>query len=466
MLRRVRRWFSVTAVRLSIIYTVIFGLLSVGIVIYLVGGTIDILTRQYEESIDTEVQGLARVYRARGITVLIRTLERRSRVPGANLYLVTDPNGRVIGGNVPRIQSGVMDKIGWTHKPFRYFPYEEENSRRDYRAIARVLELPSGIRILVGRDIGEHEGFRRIVRRAFLTALGTMLALGLLTWFFVGRRALKRLNDVSKSSQRIMAGDRSERLPVTGVGDEFDRISTDLNTMLDRINSLDEGLKQMSDNIAHDLKTPITRLRNKAHDALRQIGETGRDEIEDIISDCDQIVKTFDALLMISRVESGSTVARFTEVDLVAILNDMHELYEPVAEESGADLILEINNLETAPVEGNRELISQALTNLIDNAMKYGNSASKPKIEISISGTLELYRIVVADNGSGIDVDDRTKALERFGRLEKSRTKHGNGLGLSLVSAIAKLHNGELVLDNNNPGLKAVLELKGNVIGK
>ena len=258
-----------------------------------------------------------------------------------------------------------------------------------------------------------------------------------------------------------MAGDRNERLPVTGAGDEFDRLSENLNAMLDRINRLDVGIKQMSDNIAHDLKTPITRLRNKADMALaNEPGSSEREElIAEIINDCDQIVKTFDALLMISRVESGASVARFEPLDLKLVLADVHELFAPVAEEAEIDLSLAIDDEQDLTIQGNRELISQALSNLIDNALKYAADTAKP-------GKIELYAglqhghptVCVSDNGPGIVEEDRDIVLKRFTRLDSSRNRSGNGLGLSLVNAIAKFHSGELQLSDNQPGLKVTIK--------
>lgn len=461
MFKRTRSLLRVTAVRLSIVYTLIFGLVAVGLVAYMTGATVNVLRKQFEESINTEVQGLAVIYRQRGLRALVSTLERRARSPGANLYLVTSSSGEILGGNVPWIEDRVMRRTGWTGRPFRYERYGDTGVET-HRAIARVLEVPNGLRILVGRDIGETEGFRNVVRRSFTLALGTMVALGLLTWFFVGRRALKRIDDVSNSSVRIMGGDRSERLPVTGSGDEFDRLSESLNKMLDRIHNLDDGLKQMSDNIAHDLKTPITRLRNKADEALRTTGDaTAREAmIADMISDCDQIVKTFDALLMISRVESGASVAKLARLDVREVLGDVHELYEALQEEAGFALRLELKVDGPVMIDGNRELLSQAVSNLIDNAMKYGKpSSGDAEICLALDVTGAGVMISVSDNGEGIGEGDRERVKERFVRLDKSRNQSGNGLGLSLVEAVATLHKGKLLLQNNNPGLRATLSV-------
>ena len=471
MFSRVRSWLRVTAVRLSIIYTLIFGLVAVGLVAYMTGATVNVLRKQYEESINEEIQGLAQVYRTRGLRSLVATLERRARAPGANLYVVTNPVGEILGGNVPRLDERVMQRVGWTRRPFRYQRYGD-GPEDDHRAIARIVEVQNGLRILVGRDIGEHEEFGKVVGRSLALALGTMVALGLLTWFFFGRHALRRIDQVSQSSVRIMGGDRSERLPISGSGDEFDRLSENLNSMLDRINRLDEGVKQMSDNIAHDLKTPITRLRNKADEALSTSNKSAREElIGDLIADCDQIVRTFDALLIISRVESGSTVARMQEVDLVPLLQDAHELYEIVAEEQGAELSFEINGIQSAKIFGNRELLSQAVSNLLDNALKYGvrkngSEGESPHIHLLLQEEADGFVLSVSDNGDGINPEDYERVKERFVRLDKSRSKGGNGLGLSLVSAIAELHGGKLNFEAANPGLRVILDFPAKKSGK
>lgn len=451
MFSRLKSLLRVTAVRLSIIYTVIFGILSVGIVFYMTGATVNVLREQYQTSIDQELTNLARVYRRGGVNFLVRTLERRARAPGANLYVVTNSRGLIIGGNVPRLENGVMQNIGWTKRPFKYERIDDD-SDKEHRAIARILEVPNGMRILVGRDITEYEGFRGVVRRGFFLALGTMLILGLLTWFFVGRRALKRIDQVSKSSVRIMSGDRSERLPVLGVNDEFDRLSANLNQMLDRIQLLDASSKEMSDNIAHDLKTPITRLRNKAEVAfsLNNKPEEQQQSISEIIDDCDGIVKTFDALLMISRVEAGATVATLETLEIVSLVNDVHELYEALVEDEEKSLLMTVEVPEDTKLKGNRELLSRAISNLIDNALKYGGKT----IKLNVSFEAGMCVIDVTDNGLGIREDEIGKVTKRFVRLEKSRNMNGNGLGLSLVKAITEMHKGKLELSNNDPGLR------------
>lgn len=265
-----------------------------------------------------------------------------------------------------------------------------------------------------------------------------------------------------------MAGDLSQRLPQGRSGDEFDRLSGSLNAMLGRIEKLNEGLRQVSDNIAHDLKTPLTRLRNKAAAALDDDDETKRRAtLEGIIAESDQLIRTFNALLMISRVEAGSIAAEMTEVDVSAIAEDSAELYEPVAEDAGLALETEIE--QGLIVKGNRELIGQALSNLIDNAMKYAcEGEGDKKLVVRLAKAPGAILLSVADNGPGIPADKRGEVLKRFVRLDESRSKPGTGLGLSLVEAVMELHGGSLELSDTDasntacPGLTVSMVFPDN----
>ena len=298
-----------------------------------------------------------------------------------------------------------------------------------------------------------------LVRSSLMLALGIMGIGALLIWFFVGRRALKRIDDVSRASQRIMDGDLTGRLPVNGSGDEFDRLSSNLNVMLGRILELNEGLKQVSDNIAHDLKTPLTRLRNRAEEALsgKKTGPEYREALEDMISESDQLIRTFNAILMISRLEAGYSSENLENMSVAPIVSDVAEMYEPVAEDAGVQL--KLGALDDVPLHINRELVGQTVSNLVDNAIKYAlRSENDAAVDLSMERDQQWVRIAVADNGPGIPEDKREQATERFVRLEESRTQPGSGLGLSLAKAVMKLHGGALRLEDNGPGLRAVLE--------
>ncbi|QIA24350.1 ATP-binding protein [Mesorhizobium sp. AA22] len=470
-----------TAARLSALYLLLFAICAVLLVFYMTSLSARMLTGQTQETINDEVLGLARAYQRGGLPLLVRVVEQRSRQPGANLYLIADTNGQILTGNVQSLEPGVLEAEGWTTEPFSYRRFGEGELERQrnpvadpnepsqgevqvegekgHNAIALVLRLPNQMIMLVGRDLGEPERFRAVIRRALMLALGMMALGGLLIWFFVGRAALKRIDIVSEASRRIMGGDLSGRLPVTGAGDEFDRLSENLNSMLARIATLNEGLKQVSDNIAHDLKTPLTRLRNRAEATLSGKHSTTdyRQALEGTIAESDQLIKTFNAILMISRLEAGYSSESTSRVDLAASVHDVVELYEPVAEEAG--VTLETSGQDGFAVEGNRELIGQALSNIVDNAIKYSiDSNSKPTVRVALDRVGREIRLSVTDNGQGIPDDaDRARATERFVRLEKSRSQPGSGLGLSLAKAIMTFHNGRLDLLPADPGLSVVM---------
>jgi signal transduction histidine kinase len=466
--------FRTTAARLSALYFLLFAVCAVLLVLYMTGLSARMLAAQTQETINEEMISLGRAYERGGLPILVRVIGQRSRQPGANLYLITDPDGQILAGNVQNLEPGVLQTEGWTTQPFTYQRFGESAEGRPteiplatsddqppirHAAMALVLRLPNEMILLVGRDLGEPERFRALVRRALMVALGMMGIGGLAIWFFVGRRALKRIDDVSEASRRIMAGDLARRLPVSGAGDEFDRLSENLNAMLTRIAGLNEGLKQVSDNIAHDLKTPLTRLRNRAETALAgSPGETGyRTALESTIAESDQLIRTFNAILMISRLEAGYSSESVSKVDLGVVVRDVAELYEPVAEESGVALSVEAGDGFVA--DGNRELLAQAVSNVVDNAIKYSADAvAAPAVKVRLERTAEGIVLSVTDNGRGIpDSADRERATERFVRLEQSRTRPGSGLGLSLAKAVMTFHSGRLELVPADPGLSVRL---------
>lgn len=451
---RFRVLFKSTAVRLSALYILLFALCAATLVFYVTAMSERLLTGQIRDAVQQEVNQVKRAYDIGGLNLLLRTMERRARQPGANLYVIAGPSGDILAGNVASVQPGVLGQAGWTELPFTYERYTDaSNNGPELRhlAIANIFILDNGLRILIGRDLGEPERFRVLVRQALMLALAIMGLGALVIWFGIGRNALRRIDRMTGASRKIMAGDLSQRLPVGGSGDEFDRMSASLNAMLERIEKLNEGLRQVSDNIAHDLKTPLTRLRNKAAEALDNADSAGRRvALEGIIGESDQLIRTFNALLMISRVEAGSVAAEMTAVDLSSIVTDTVELYEPAAEEVGLALTADIE--PDVEVQGNRELIGQALFNLIDNALKYaGGSHDQSAVTFKLSRTHDAVRLAVADHGSGIPAHQRADVVKRFFRLDESRSKPGTGLGLALVEAVMELHGGSLELSDTDP---------------
>lgn len=461
-MNRLTALFRTTSFRLSALYLLLFAVCAFVLVLYVTSMTERLLQAQTREAVGGELRQLAQSYRYGGIPRLVRSVERRARQPGANLYTIAGPTGEILAGNVASLQPGVLDREGWTQIPFRYERFTETVDEEIHMAMAQIVVLPNGMRLLVGRDLGEPVRLRGLIRRALAVALGIMGIGALAIWLIIGRGALKRIDRMSEASQKIMAGDLSQRLPVSGSGDEFDRLSVSLNTMIARIARLSEGLRQVSDNIAHDLKTPLTRLRNKAEAALAAGADAPghRAALEDTIAESDQLIRTFNALLMISRVEAGSAAAELSRVDLTAIVTDTVELYEPLAEDAGARLVSQIAAGVT--VIGSRELIGQALSNLLDNAIKYASHGDSDAIRVRLRQDDGRICVSVEDSGPGIPEDQLGEVVKRFVRLDQSRSKPGTGLGLSLVDAVMALHGGSLDLHNidkegKTAGLRATM---------
>jgi signal transduction histidine kinase len=450
-----------TAFKLSAIYIAVFSIFSIFFVLYISYAANQLLGEQLQETIAAELYGLADQYRSAGLPGIVNSIDQRSHQPGASLYLITDVSGRILAGNVSRVPATLLNSSGAEPITIPYERYAGDGG--NHVAMVQIVRLPGGFRMLVGRDIGEREQFREIIGRALAWALALMIGLALISWFFVSRRVLKRIDSLSATSRRIMAGDLSGRLEVTGTGDEFDRLADSLNAMLDRIEHLLVGLKNVSDNIAHDLKTPLTRLRNRVETALASPEDSGtyRAALEATIEESDQLIKTFNALLMIARMEAGSQEGAMMEVEAGAVVRDVAELYEPVAEEKG--ITLRVETPEPVTLQANRELLGQALANLVDNALKYASSgtagAHSPAVTISARRDGRYLVLGVADNGPGIPEADRQRVLQRFVRLEESRSQPGSGLGLSLVAAVASLHHGTIELGDGKPGLVVTLRL-------
>jgi signal transduction histidine kinase len=449
-----------TAFKLSAIYIAVFSIFALVFVLYISYASSQLLTAQLRQTIAADLAGLADQARTGGLAGLVDAIDVRSRQPGASLYLITDASKHPLAGNVSEVPQELLDQA--SENPivvsYKRLPAEREN----HFALVQLVNLPGGYHMLVGRDLGEREQFRGIVGQALAWALALMILLALLSWVFVSRRVLKRIDSLSASSRRIMDGDLAGRLEVTGSGDEFDRLADSLNAMLERIEHLLYGLKDVSDNIAHDPKTPLTRLRNRVEAALAGPTDAAnyRSALEATIEESDKLITTFNALLMIARIEAGSPDGAMTEVDTQELVRDVAELYEPVAEENGVELTVETP--EAIAVSGSRELLGQALANLVDNAIKYrdcGEAGRKPRIVVSTARDGDSLVLKVADNGPGVPADDRERVLLRFERLEKSRSLPGSGLGLSLVAAVVRLHHGTLELGDGNPGLVVTIRL-------
>jgi signal transduction histidine kinase len=454
--------FRTTTFKLTLVYLVVFAMFAAFLLAYFALNTRRLITEQINGTVDAEITGLSEQYRQGGIRRLVVVIDARSRRPGSSLYLVTTFAGESLAGNVGSLAPGVLDNPGWSETGYRRL---DDAEGAEHHALVRVFQLPGGFRLLVGRDLEERERLYHIVLDAGRWSIAIVLILGIAGGVFVTRRVLRRVDAMTETTRTIMAGDLGGRLPVDGTGDELDRLAENLNLMLERIEALMQGLKEVSENIAHDLKTPLTRLHNRSEEALRTAKSDAeyRAALEQTIEESEGLIRTFNALLMIARAESGHARDDMVEFDAAEIAHDVGELYEPLAEEKGLTLKVEAD--AAAPIKGSRELVSQALANLVDNAIKYAAPEQRPlngvAPEIIVRALNEGGRILltVTDSGPGIAEADRARVVERFVRLEQSRTQPGSGLGLSLAAAVARLHGGELTFEDNRPGLKSIIAL-------
>ena len=477
--------FRTTAFKLSLAFLVLSAI-GAGVVLSVVAWQVQALVDEETTStIDAEAAGLAEQYAQGGIRQLGVIIEARSHEPGSSLYLLTDFSGQPLAGNVARLPQGVLDRPGFVETPYETV----DETSADRRALAKIFLLQGGFRLLVGHDLRDRARISAVMVHALAISLIFLTALGALGGLVVARRVLHRIDAMSKSAQAIMAGDMTERLAVIGSGDELDRLALNLNEMLGRIDELMAGLREVSDNIAHDLRTPLTRLRNHAEAALRLEGDKSdyRAALERTIEESDGLIKVFNALLMIARAEAGTERAGMSEFDVGLAARGIAELYEPVAEEAGVALQVDVE--PGLKITGNRELVGQTIANLLDNALKYG-APSPPQCSPSLPGlasdgrapsdksdtallsqtdvTLSVRRvgaeieIAIADHGPGIAAADRSRVLGRFVRLEGARSRPGSGLGLSLAAAVARMHGGAMRLEDNAPGLRVILALPGH----
>ncbi|MHA1517636.1 MAG: sensor histidine kinase [Alphaproteobacteria bacterium] len=454
--------FRTTTFRLSLTYFALFSAAAVVAIVYLYWNTTVLLTRQLNQTIDAELKGLAEQYRAGGLDQLVRIVAERSRTPGNSLYLVADGDGKQLSGNLSAVSPQLWDSLG----PVEFFYTRPAPGGVERRlAFANVFRLPGKHRLIVGRDIEDRRELARLIRTTMLWGLGVMALVGIGGGYWVSRRLLTRIDNLSATTRTIMEGDLSGRLPVSGSGDELDRLAQNLNLMLARIEQLMAGLREVSDNIAHDLKTPLNRMRNRVEEALREPYEeaTYREVLERTIEEADGLIKTFNALLSIARLEAGAGGDNRDTLDLTALVSDVAELYEPVAEERG--ITLKAEAAKPIVVCGDRQLLGQAIANLIDNALKYGAPSAQggnghaPEVEVRAQVRGDEAEIIVTDRGPGVPAAERERVLGRFVRLEESRSEPGSGLGLSLVAAVARLHGGSLRLEDNEPGLRVILTL-------
>ena len=439
-------------VRLAVVYAVVFGLSALALIGYLWWATAGLLTRQVDASIRADVVALAEQWRAGGLSALrdtIRDRLARQAQPDA-LYLLADSSLQPIAGNLEAWPPGVTSAGA---------VYELPVLHRGESGLARVwrYDLPDGDHLLVGRDVRTRAALRDLVEGSLLWAGLLVALLGVAGAVLVRNLFRRLLQRVSVTAAAVEAGDLTRRVQLSGRDDELDRLATLINAMLDRIGQLMDGVRAVSNNIAHDLRTPVTRARARLEDAARHASDAGllRAATERAVADLDGVMTVFEALLRIAEIEAGARRSAFTRFDAAPLLADLADLYEAPAEEHGLGFAVEAER----PLQllGDVALVQQALANLLDNAVKF----SPPGGAVHLCGEARdgRVRLAVRDEGPGIPETDRARATERFYRGEAARQTPGFGLGLALARAVAALHGGALLLEDAGPGLRAVLDL-------
>src|SRR6202046_3252343 len=454
------RLLRTQAFRIVLVYVLLFAVSVSALLFFTYWNTRRTLDAQTGQTSEAEIPGLSEQYQRLGLRGLAESVMSRSLHGNQALYLLTDGAHRAIAGNLdiwPAIRPNAGD--------FVEFDYERRVNgvAETRRARGRLFTLAGNFDLLVAQDVHDRDVTQRMYTTTLPWTVALILLFGLLGGALMSRNMLRRLDAINRASGEIMAGNLTRRVPVTGAQDEFDVLAENLNRMLDRIERLMKGLREVTDSVAHDLRTPLNRLRNRLEESVARLSASGAQagEIERAIAETDQLIGTFNALLLIAETDAGTTRAAMSPLDLGSAAADGADLSEPLADEKKVSLMLMPG--AAVAIEGNRSLIAQALANLVDNAIKYTPAGGKARIHASVAP--EGVDLSVADSGPGIPPADRPRVVERFVRLEASRRSPGTGLGLSLVAAVAHFHNAELMLEDNVPtGLKAVLRFPRTAI--
>jgi signal transduction histidine kinase len=450
-----RRLLQTSIFRIALLYLLLLGVTLAVLLSFIYWSTAGLIERQTDETVQAEIRGLAEQYRDEGLVRLMEVIARRSGPEGSpeNVYLLTGPQLQPLAGNLTGWPRDAVAEDGWMEVSLGR---QDDPSGTPHIIRGRAFELAGGYLLFVGRDTVERGDFRGIVAGALAWSVLPALLLGLVGGALIARYSLSRVDAVRAASEDIVRGDLSRRVPLTGSGDEFDRLAGTINDMLARIETLMGGMRLVTDSLAHDLRSPLTRARSAIEMALRQHAdaETYRQALEQTAAELETILRTFEALINIAQAEAGLNRLTLMGLDLSALARDLLEVYQPIAEEAGLELSGEI--AADIVIHGHRQLLGQALANLLDNAIKY--SAPGGRITLELAASEKGATLVVTDNGPGIPEEQRERVLQRFVRLDDSRGTPGSGLGLSLVAAVAKLHDVELNLLGNEPGLKVTLD--------
>ena len=449
-----------TTFRLALVYSILFALFSAGLLAYLFQATVGTMRSEAKARLEAEFRTLAVAWRTGGPSRLEQSLLERVLVDLRDFtYQFEDPNGRTIVGDMPRMPVEPLEEVGTP----RVVTFEIERPGPEGGANitpieARIVRLGDGSILLVGIKMDERIRQVNRITRAVATAAPIGFLLALLGGFFSARYAASRAESLTRTAEGVMSGDLSLRAPVGASGDEFDRLAEQLNAMLAKLETLMDQTRHAGDSIAHDLRSPLSRLRNQLEARLRgPIDElSARETLGETVEEVDRVLATFNAILRLSRVNAGAE-GKLVDLDLTELCEELAELFEPACEDAGITFKAGIDpHLSLA---GDRTLLAQAISNLIDNAVKYTPSGQSIAFTATLHGT--AIDVSIEDTGPGIPEEDLQRVKERFVRLDDARTLPGSGLGLALVDAVAELHAGEFTLARGQDqiGLKATLIL-------
>ena len=435
--------------RLALIAIGTFGVIVSGILSYVYLSTSSYVRSRSDRAITTECSNLLSAYEQtdrEGLAALIRQ-RIADGSPAENVYLLVDPSLAPVAGTLREWPSTIATDAGWAE--FRSPATSGETAQPLIRAM--VERLPNGDRLLVGRDIGDLDSFARHIKVAVFFCVALIFVLAGVASILITRRTVGRIESINATSRAIMLSGLDRRIPLRGSHDEWDRVAENLNLMLDRIEVLMSEVRQVSDNVAHDLRTPLTRMRGRLEKAYHspRTGENDQVLIGDTIADLDAVLRIFASLTRIAQIEAQTRKQAFCKVDLVEIVGKVVELYDAAAEQDGTSLAVAGEGQVIAV--GDPDLIFDAIANLVDNAIKHGRAGGNIVVASEIIGGSPV--VSIADDGPGIPADERGHVFKRFYRLEGSRFTPGNGLGLSLVAAVARLHGGRVEMFDNSPGL-------------
>ncbi len=447
-----------SAVRLALKYTLLYTLVLGVALATLLWSSSRYVDAQLKADMEQELFSLTQIFASGGTERLIEAVSRQAEVAPdkGRFYLLDIKEGKILAGNMTKWPGEASISFdGDVHNIWldeSNLPGELYEDDAYLPAVAR--EFPDGGRLLLVRGV-EQDNILQEVSEYLLESLAVVVIVALLMGVTLGRAMLGRMDTISSTAEDIMAGDLSQRIPLSGRNDEFDALAQRLNNMLNRIEEVLAGMREVTDNVAHDLRSPITRIRNRLEVTLLEQRDEAeyRDVMEKTIKDADSMVKTFNAILQTAQASAGTIRADLLPVDLSKLVREMGELYAPVAEEAG--LKLSIESGEPTVVPGSRDLLAQAVVNLLDNAVKYTPRGGRLYLEL-IPGDA-MVDLVVEDSGPGIPEKERHRVKQRFVRLDTVRHAQGNGLGLSLVDAIARQHGATLLLEDNEPGLRAII---------